>query len=268
MTETIKVLVIGDIIGRPGRKTVAKRLLQLRKDWTIDVVVANVENAAGGFGLTPKVADELETMGIHIMTSGNHIYDKSEIIPFLDQRKNILRPANYPVEAPGHGLYFHEIRKGVELAVVNLQGKVLMPWIACPFDWIEKHLEQIRERTKVILVDFHGEATAEKWAMGWFLNGKVSAVYGTHTHVPTADARILPGEFTAFITDIGMTGPTHSIIGMDIRRSLQRLRTMFPRTLSVARGPCMFSAILLEIDPINGCSLSIRHIIEYDRNNT
>lgn len=260
----LHILLIGDVIGRPGRKFFIQKLHQLKATTTIDFVVVNGENAAGGFGLTPETARELFDAGVDVITSGNHIYDKKEILPLLENESRILRPANYPEEAPGRGWAIYTLDDEVRIAVINLQGRVLMPWIACPFEWTDRYLPMIREETPIILVDFHAEATSEKNAMGWHLNGKVTAVFGTHTHIPTADARILPGDFTAYITDLGMTGPYNSVIGMDIKRSLSRLRTMFPRFMEPARGPCLFSALLLEVEAQTGKSLSIQHIMEWE----
>ncbi len=260
----LNILLVGDIIGRPGRHRIRNVIEQLKSKWPIDFVVANAENAAGGFGLTPDTARELFEAGIDVLTSGNHIYDKKEILPILEKEPRLLRPANYPPEAPGKGWGIYPTHHGHRIAVINLQGRILMPWIACPFTWIDNHLETIRQETPIIIVDFHAEATSEKNAMGWFLNERVTAVFGTHTHIPTADARVLPGEHTAYITDIGMTGPYNSVIGMDIKRSLRRLRTMFPRFLEVARGPTVFSGLLLRVDPETGRTRNLEHLMEWE----
>ena len=267
MTTTIRVLALGDIVGRVGRRILARFVPQLRKEYNLDLVVANIENAAGGFGITLPVLEELRTIGIDIMTSGNHIYDKKEIIPHLDTLGDVLRPANYADSAPGNGVAFFRIDE-IEIALINLQGRILMPWISCPFEWCATHLAQIRKRTPLILIDFHAEATSEKQAMGWYLDGTVSAVFGTHTHVPTADAWILP-HGTGYITDIGMNGPYHSIIGMRVKHSLRRYLHMYPKQLDVARGPALFSGLYIEIDIHSGKTVAIEHWVfreQYDEN--
>ena len=264
MSERVHFLLIGDVIGRPGRRYLQRRLPQLRKERPIDLVVVNVENAAGGFGVTPEVAQELRDMGVDVMTSGNHIYDKKEILAVIDESPDLLRPANYPDEAPGRGVGFYDLAGGITVAVINLQGRVLMPWIACPFEWVDRHLDEIRTRTPLILLDMHAEATAEKNAMAWHVNQRVTVIYGTHTHIPTADARILPGGHTAYITDVGMTGPYNSVIGMNVQQSLRRLRTMFPRHLDVAKGPVLFSALYVTADARTGQALSVEHLIQFE----
>jgi metallophosphoesterase (TIGR00282 family) len=257
----IHLLLLGDIIGRPGRRIVRDYLERLRRERPVDMVIANVENAAHGFGVTPDIAQELRGYGIHVMTSGNHIYDKKEILPVLDDMPDLLRPANYPAGAPGRGWGLYSTTGGVRVAVINLQGRVLMPWVPCPFDWVDQHLEAIRRETNLIVVDMHAEATSEKTAMGWYLNGKVTVVFGTHTHIPTADARILTGGHTAYVTDVGMNGPYDSVIGMDPQMAIQKLRTMFPKHLEVAGGPCQFAGLYVVADADTGRALSVEHIL-------
>ncbi len=261
VTMRVHLLLLGDIIGRPGRSIVREMLPRIREERPVDLVVANIENAAHGFGITPAIADELFSYGIDVMTSGNHIYDKKEIIPYLSTTDRLLRPANYPNEAPGCGWVIVPLPQGSRIAVINLQGRVLMPWIHCPFEWVDTHLAAIRAETPLIIVDFHAEATSEKTAMGWYLNGRVTAVFGTHTHIATADAMILPGGHTAYVTDVGMNGPYQSVIGMDIAISIRRLRTMFPKFLEVAKGPRQFAALYVVADTTTGHAVHVEHIL-------
>jgi metallophosphoesterase (TIGR00282 family) len=235
--------MIGDVIGRPGRKAVAGLLPSLREELKLDLVIANGENAAAGRGLTPGTAQELFDAGVDVLTSGNHIWDQKEILSIIDQESPILRPANYPPAAPGRGVL---TQKGV--MVLNLQGRTFMPEIDDPFRAADAALEGLAGDA-IIFVDMHAEATSEKQAMGRYLDGRVSAVVGTHTHVPTADARILPGG-TAYVTDVGMVGPVESIIGNEIEPVLRRFITGMPTRLPVAEqgGPVQFNAVLVEVD--------------------
>lgn len=239
----MNVLMIGDVIGKPGRKAVAALLPGLRQELQLDLVVANGENVAAGRGLTEATAQELFDAGVDVITSGNHIFDQKEIIPILDQEAPILRPLNYPPAAPGHGFV---TQKGV--TVLNLQGRTFMPETDDPFRAADTALASLPEDA-IVVVDMHGEATAEKQAMGRYLDGRVAAVVGTHTHVPTADARILPGG-TAYVTDIGMVGHSESIIGNDIASVLKRTLTGMPTRLPVAENSSavQFNAVLIEID--------------------
>lgn len=243
--------MIGDVIGRPGREAVGRILPGLRRERGVDLVIANGENAAGGFGLTVETASELLDAGVDVITSGNHIWDKKEFIPYLDEARGdglpVLRPANYP-QAPGVGVLR---RKGA--AVINLMGRVFMPQTDCPFRAADRVLAELRGEgeSAVVIVDFHAEATSEKQAMGWYLDGRVSGVFGTHTHVGTVDARVLPGG-TAYLTDVGMTGPADSVIGSDVGDVLRRFLTAVPNNLSVAKGPCVFNAALADIDAETG----------------
>jgi hypothetical protein len=241
----MRILFIGDIVGQPGRKMVARHLRRLVTAHGVDVVIANAENAAAGFGITPTVGQELFDLGIALLTSGNHIWDKKEAETYLAKEGRILRPANYPDEVPGSGK--HVLRVGERLmGVVNLQGRAFLPPIDCPFRAADRELAELGRITDVILVDFHGEATAEKQAFAWYVDGRVSAVLGTHTHVQTADERILPGR-TAYITDVGMTGPRDSVIGIRQEDAIPKFLTQMPRKFAVADGPTQLCAVLVDV---------------------
>ena len=261
----MKILFIGDIFGQPGRRIVKEALPGLIEEYSPDLILGNGENAAGGFGITPPLVEELLGLGIAALTSGNHIWDKKEILPYLAEHVDgrLLRPANYPSgpgQAPGHGLYLGKTRAGVEYAVMNLQGRVFMPSIDCPFRTADALLEQIPPRVKLRVVDMHAEATSEKLAMGWHLDGRVTAVVGTHTHVPTADEAILPGG-TAYITDVGMTGPYDSVIGMDKKSVLEKFLNQLPTRFEVATGDVRLSAVLVEAEAASGRALSIHRVM-------
>ena len=247
-------LVIGDIIGQPGRKAVYEVLPQLRQQYRLDMVIVNAENAAGGFGLTSAIAQELIEAGVHVITSGNHIWAQKDIIPNLDGDMSILRPLNYPPGVPGRGYHITG-----QTMVVNLMGRTFMNDIDCPFRAMDKLLEEVPDRPPVIIVDFHAEATSEKMAMGRYLDGRVSAVLGTHTHVGTIDAQILP-QGTAYVTDIGMTGPADSIIGDDVDSVLRRFLTGVPHHLSVGKGKPILNAILVDVDEDSGRANNIERI--------
>ena len=247
-------LVIGDIIGQPGRKAVEEFLPQLRQQHRLDMVIANAENAAGGFGLTPAIAQELIEAGVHVITSGNHIWAQKDIIPNLDGDMSILRPLNYPPGVPGRGYHITG-----QTMVVNLMGRTFMNDIDCPFRAMDKLLEEVRDRPPVVIVDFHAEATSEKMAMGRYLDGRVSAVLGTHTHVGTIDAQILP-QGTAYVTDIGMTGPADSIIGDDVESVLRRFLTGMPHHLSVGKGKPILNAVLVDVDESSGRANNIERV--------
>jgi len=241
----MRILFIGDIVGQPGRKMVARHLQGLVATHGADMVLANAENAAGGFGITPSVGEELFSLGIDLLTSGNHVWDKKEAEGYLAKEGRVLRPANYPEEAPGVGV--HILRKnGRMLGVLNLQGRAFLPSIDCPFKTADRELVQISQVTDTILVDFHAEATAEKQAFGWYLDGRVSAMIGTHTHVQTADEQILPGR-TAYITDVGMTGPRNSVIGIKPEDAIQKFITQMPRKFTLAHGPAQLCAVVVEV---------------------
>jgi metallophosphoesterase (TIGR00282 family) len=249
----VVILVIGDIVGKPGRQAVARFLPELRKQYRLDLVIANAENAAGGFGLTPSIADELFQMRVQVLTSGNHIWAQKEIIPYLDELP-VLRPFNYPPDVPGKGY----LTSGGAM-VVSLMGRTFMNDIDCPFRAMDALLETVKPRPKVIIVDFHAEATSEKMAMGRYLDGRVSAVLGTHTHIGTIDAQILPGG-TAYVTDIGMAGPSDSIIGDEAEAVIQRFLTGMPHRLSVGRGKPVLNAILVEVEEGSGRAIKIERI--------
>ena len=252
---TMRILMIGDVIGKPGRQAIRRLVPSLRQEFAIDLVIANGENAAGGYGITLETAYELLENGVDILTSGNHIWDQKEIIPHMDEGLPLIRPANYP-DAPGRG---YLIQDGV--MVINLMGRVFMPALDCPFRVANSLLQSAQDSSaaKVIMVDFHAEATSEKQGMGWYLDGRVSAVLGTHTHVGTVDAKILP-KGTAYLTDVGMTGPVNSVIGSDPDGVLERFLTGMPHRLEVARGPVIMNSVLVDVDPDSGKSLSIQRI--------
>ncbi len=255
----MNLLFIGDIFASPGRRVVAEQLPEIVSAEHIDLTVANVENAAGGFGLTPLVAQELFSMGLDVLTSGNHVWDKRELHEYLDRQPRLLRPANYPPKLPGQGVYVALARDGVEVAVINLQGRVHLPATDCPFRKADEILAALDPAIKVRLVDFHAEVTSEKVAMGWYLAGRVSAVIGTHTHIATADTRILPGG-TAYQTDAGMTGAHDSVIGMDKDQVLRRFLTATPVRLEAARGKVELHAVIVEADSGTGKAVSARRL--------
>ncbi len=252
----LKILFIGDIVGRPGRNALKQWLPVWKKEHEIDFVVANGENAAGGMGMTAKIHAELLGMGIDVLTSGNHIWHKKEIFHVLEASDRLLRPANYPETVPGRGWAVHE-RDGLKIVTLNLEGRVFMKSLECPFKTADRLLENAD--AEVVLVDFHAEATSEKIALGWYLDGRASAVVGTHTHVQTADESILPGG-TAYISDLGMTGPADSVIGMKKNVVLQRFLTQMPTKFEVAKGPTVISGAQVIVDTGTGKALSIERI--------
>jgi metallophosphoesterase (TIGR00282 family) len=257
----MKVLLIGDIIGKPGRRLLEMHLPVLLQRHHLDFVVANAENAAHGFGVTPDVADELFRIGVDVLTSGNHIWDKKEIIDYINKDGRLLRPANYSAISPGKGYTIANSRNGSKIGVLNLQGRVFMGPSEDPFAIGMDIVEKLRRETPIILVDMHGEASSEKQAMGWFLDGKVSCVFGTHTHVPTADQRVLPGG-TAYVTDIGMTGPYDSVIGIDKEQIVQKFLDQMPTRFRIASENPILQCILVEIDSNTGRALSIERITQ------
>ena len=255
----MKVLFIGDIVGTVGRGAIRALLPTVRDRFKIDFVVANGENAAGGFGITEKVATEIFGLGVHIMTSGNHIWDKKESIPYIAKENRIIRPVNYPPGVPGYGSVVTTLPSGTKIGVVNISGRVFMSSIDCPFRVGKDEIERVRKETKCIIVDFHAEATSEKIAFGYFIDGGVSAVVGTHTHVQTADEKILPGG-TAYITDVGMTGPEVSVIGIEKEQIIERFLLQMPRKFETARGSGILSAVVIEIDDRSGKSTAIQRL--------
>ena len=252
----MKILFIGDIVGKPGRRVIREMLPEIISDHGIDFVVANCENAAAGFGVTREIVEEFFQNQIDVLTSGNHIWDKKDIRDFIEDFKTLIRPANYPSGTPGWGSTVVPTRNGNHVGVINLAGRIFMQPLDCPFGTVEKEIAKIKDRTKVIIVDFHAEATSEKKTMGWFLDGRVSAVLGTHTHVQTADEGILP-HGTAYISDVGMTGPFDSVIGIEKKSILERFLTQIPNKFDVAKGDVRLQGVLLDIDEISGRSWGI-----------
>ena len=252
----MKILFIGDIVGSPGRKIVHERLADILAQRQIDLCIANCENSASGFGITPRIAEELFAAGADVLTSGNHIWKRREIIEFFPHEPRLLRPANFPNGSPGSGLYTGRAKNGAGYAVLNLQGRTFMAPIDDPFRAAMCELAKIPPDVKVIVVDMHAEATSEKVAMGWYLDGKVSAVLGTHTHIATADSRVLPGG-TAYITDVGMTGPHDSVIGMEKQGVLQHFLDAMPARFVVAEGNVQMNTVVLDVDEATGRARSI-----------
>src|ERR1700730_15642107 len=251
----MKILFIGDIFAAPGRRIVADHLQDIIKAQQIDLAIANAENAAGGFGITPLIAEDLFKLGLDVLTSGNHIWDKREIYDYLGRTPRLLRPANYPAEAPGSGLVVWK-----QCAILNLQGRTYMPNTDCPFRAADRLLAELDPAIKVRFIDFHAEATSEKVALGWYLDGRVTAVLGTHTHVPTADTRVLPGG-TAFQTDVGMTGPYDSVIGVLKEQVLQRFLTGLPGRFEAAKGDPRFCAVLIGCDGATGRAHTVQRLM-------
>jgi metallophosphoesterase (TIGR00282 family) len=257
--EKIRILFLGDVMGEPGRRAVAALLPGLKEELAADFVIVNGENIAGGRGITPKLAIGLMRAGAAVITTGDHVWDQKEIVPFFAEEPRLLRPLNYPEGAPGRGWVVLETKRG-KVGVINLQGRTFMKMLLNnPFEEIQKAVEAVRAETNVIFVDMHAETTSEKYALGWHLDGKVSAVVGTHTHVQTADERVLPGG-TAFLCDAGMCGPVNSVIGMDVGMSLQRLTTLLPNKTHVAQGPVDVCGAIIEIDTLTGRALSIERV--------
>jgi metallophosphoesterase (TIGR00282 family) len=255
----MRILFIGDIIGKPGRDIVRKGLPALVNRFGLDLVIANAENSAAGFGVTKDIGDTLLEYGVNVMTSGNHIWDKKEAITYIATEPRLLRPANYPAGAPGRGSYVAQTGDGRAVGVVNVMGRVFMLDIDDPFAVVLREIEAIRHRARVIVVDFHAEATSEKIAMGWHLDGKVTLVVGTHTHVQTADERILPNG-TAYLTDAGMTGPHDSIIGMEREAAMSRFLTGMPAKFEPASGNVRLNGIVVEADEKTGRALAVKRI--------
>jgi metallophosphoesterase (TIGR00282 family) len=255
----LKILLIGDLMGKPGRWAVSQLLPDLKKINQIDFVIANVENAAGGFGLTKEIASKVYSYGVNVLTSGNHIWDRKEIYEYLNKEPNILRPANYPARDPGKGSVVYQMKDGTKIGVLNIQGRVYMKEIDCPFRIADQEIEKLKPETNLIIVDIHAEATSEKMALGWYLDGRVSAVIGTHTHVQTVDEIILPGG-TAFITDVGMTGGHNSVIGIIKEDAITRFLTQIPNRFRIAKDDIKFCAVSVEIDQNTGKALKIERI--------
>jgi 2',3'-cyclic-nucleotide 2'-phosphodiesterase len=262
----LRILFVGDVFGSAGRRIVREHLGHVLSTQEIDLLVVNAENSAGGFGVTPAIADELFDLGAHVLTTGNHVWDKREIIEYMqsvpadshERPRRIIRPANYVAGTPGHGVYEGQLPNGQTYAVINLQGRVFMASNEDPFRVADRLLEQIKAR--VILVDFHAEATSEKVALGWYLDGRVTAVLGTHTHIPTADNRVLPGG-TAFQTDVGMSGPYDSVIGVEKELVLQRFLSGMPGKFEAAKGDPRMAALLIECDGATGRATSTQRML-------
>lgn len=248
----MRILCIGDVVGHPGREVLREALPKLAAERAIDCVVANVENAAGGSGLTPGIYEKIRGYGVHLFTLGDHIYRRKEILPLLERAENVVRPANLPSTAPGRECAVWRSPDGQRVAVISLLGRMFMkPMADCPFAAVDRVLGNLDPGIRMIVVDIHAEATAEKVAMGWHLEGRVSVVFGTHTHIPTADERILP-KGTAYITDVGMTGPYDSVLGRDRERVVQALRTAVPTKFDVADEPARLCGVVVEVDPLTG----------------
>ncbi len=263
----MRILFIGDIVGAPGRRIVREDLGHLLSEHQIDLAVANCENAASGFGITPRLVEELLAAGVEVLSGGNHIFDRKEILEYFPHQPRLLRPANLPPGVPGSGLFVGRAKNGVPYALLNLQGRVFMASIDCPFRAADHELGRLEALAsgngsggvKVILVDFHAEATSEKQAMGWYLDGRVTALVGTHTHVVTADEQILP-KGTAYITDVGMTGPHESIIGMDKQAMLRRFLDSLPTRFEVAEADTRLNAVVIDADEATGRARSISRV--------
>ena len=255
----MKILFIGDIIGKPGRRAVSELLPGLISEHEIDLVIANCENAAAGFGVTREIIEELYNSSIDVLTSGNHIWDKREVLGFISDYETLLRPANYPAKVPGTGAVLVPTAAGDYVGVLNLAGRIFMYPIDCPFVTAKSKIAELRKKTKVIIVDIHAEATSEKKALGWYLDGEVLAVLGTHTHVQTADNEILP-QGTAYISDVGMTGPFDSVIGIKKDAIIERFLTQIPNKFEVAKGDVRLQGVLLDVDAATGKANSIERI--------
>lgn len=254
----LDILFVGDVVGRPGREALGRALKRMRETGFPDLVIANGENAAGGFGLTKDVYHELLDMGVHVLTMGNHTWDKREIFDFIGESDHLVRPLNYPDGTPGRGYTVVEVA-GCLVGIVNVMGRVFMPTLDCPFTSVDHAVEDITSETRVILVDIHAEATAEKMALAHHLDGRVSVVVGTHTHVQTADEIILPGG-TAYLTDAGMTGPYRGVIGMNADLALKKMMTQLPTRLEVAEGPAQFNAVRFTIEARTGRALAVERL--------
>jgi 2',3'-cyclic-nucleotide 2'-phosphodiesterase len=255
----VKLLFIGDIIGKPGREALSRELHRIVDRHMVDLVIANGENAAGGFGLTAEVAQDLFKCGIQMITSGNHIWDKKDSLDYIRREERIVRPANYPEGTPGRGATIVQTPGGVKVGILNLEGRVFMNNLDCPFRCADREVAKLKEETPIVFVDFHAEATSEKISLAWYLDGRVSAVVGTHTHVQTADERILTGG-TAFITDVGMTGPFDSVIGVKKEEAIQKFITQRPAKFEIAKKDIRINAVVIEVDETTGLAQHIERI--------
>jgi 2',3'-cyclic-nucleotide 2'-phosphodiesterase len=255
----MNVLLIGDVVGKPGRQMIEMFLPSLIQEHGLDFIIANAENIAHGFGVTPDTADQLYRTGVDVLTSGNHIWDKKEILEYISKEVRLLRPANYPTNVPGRGFTITQTKSGRKVGVLNLQGRIFMGPSDDPFAIGMQIVERIRKETPIIFVDMHGEASSEKQAIGWYLDGKVTAVFGTHTHVPTSDHRVLPAG-TAYVTDVGMSGPYDSVIGIDKDQIIQKFLDQMPTRFEVAKENPILQAMLVRLNPETGHALSIERI--------
>lgn len=258
--DGINILFIGDIVGKPGRQIVKALLPKIVEEYKIELVIANGENSAGGFGITEKIGEEIFSLGVDIITTGNHVWDKKEAIPYIAKEPRVLRPLNYPANVPGSGSIVLRTRRGNLVGVLNVSGRVFMNLLDCPFRTTKQELERITEQTKFIFIDFHAEATSEKIAFGYYFDGQVSAILGTHTHVQTSDERILP-KGTAYITDVGMTGPENSIIGFKLDEVIDKFLLHMPQKFEVPSIPAIFSAVIVEVNPDTGLSKNIKRLM-------
>jgi metallophosphoesterase (TIGR00282 family) len=255
----VNILFIGDIVGKPGRQAVSRQLHRLVDRYRVDLVIANGENAAGGFGITAETARELFDCGVHLLTTGNHVWDKKDSHGYVDQELRILRPANYPEGTPGRGSTIIKTPGGTKIGVLNIEGRIFMNNLECPFRAADRAIDALKSETPIIFVDFHAEATSEKSAMGWYLDGRVSAVVGTHTHVQTADERLLP-DGTAYLTDAGMTGAFDSVIGVRKDEPIQKFLSHLPTKFEVAKKNIRLNGVVVQIDDLTGKALSIERI--------
>lgn len=255
----MNILFIGDIVGSPGRRAISALLSGLKEEYSLDFVIANAENASGGSGIIPRVAEELFGSGVDVLTSGDHIWKRKEIFELIGREKRILRPLNFPASSPGRGSNIFKTKEGKKIGVINVNGRVFMEALECPFKTALAAREELAQETKIIIVDIHAEATSEKIALGWYLDGKVSAVLGTHTHIQTADERVLP-QGTAYITDVGMCGPYDSVIGRKVENVLERFITSMPVRFEVADENIKLCAVVVDIDEKTGRAKSIQRI--------
>ena len=255
----MRILFIGDIFGKPGRDIARRAIPALVEQQSLDLVIANVENSAAGFGVTGDIADTILGYGVDVMTTGNHVWDKKEVLEYIPRQPKLLRPANYPSSVPGRGSYVTRTRTGEPVGIINIMGRVFMTPIDDPFAVVLREVDAMHAKARVVIVDFHAEATSEKVAMGWHLDGRVTGVFGTHTHVQTADERIL-AKGTAYITDVGMTGPHDSIIGVTVEAALGRFLNAMPARFESATGPGRLNAVIVTADPATGKAVSIERL--------
>lgn len=257
----MRLLLLGDVVGKPGRAAVAKLLPRLVREHRVDLAIANGENAAGGLGITPAAATELLEAGVQVLTTGNHVWRQRQVLEFIDTERRLLRPANYPPGAPGQGSGIYRAACGSRVGVINLMGRTFMEPVDCPFRAADREIEGLHGKTDVIVVDIHAEATSEKQAVGWYLDGRVGAIIGTHTHVQTSDERLLP-KGSAYITDAGMTGPRDSVLGVEPRKVLDRFLTAMPNRFELASGTIMLNGVLVDLDTETATARSIQRVIE------